>query len=757
MKTTHIEAGRRPGNTGRRAFLKSAGALVIGFNLPLATMRAAEAAGLSPSFPLDAVDSWLRIDGAGNVTLLSGKVELGTGIMTAFAQIVAEELDVPLKRVTVIQGDTAQTPDQGVTSASRSISVGGPQVRRAAAEARQVLLGMASERLGVPASELTVSNGAISHGKSRVTYASLIGDQQFDRRIGEQVALKKPADYKVVGTSVPRVDIPPKVTGEFTYVQDVRLPGMLHARVIRPAAVGAALVNAGTLPNRPNVRIVAKKDFLAVVAPTEWEAIRAAAELKPQWSGGGGMPAMAKWTDTMRAMRSFDVVTKRVGDVDAGLQRAAKTIAATYTWPFQSHASIGPSCAVADVRRDGTTTIWSNTQDVYMQREAVARLLGSAKENVRIIFIEGSGCYGHNGSDDALGDAALLSKEVGVPVRVQWMRHDEFGWAPRGAPYMVDVKGALNEKGEIGAWDLQPWAMTHSARYRHYGNRVSGYLLATQLSGGKVDVPLVAEPGRIINTGSTGADRQIYKIANERITVHGLQTAEPHPLRPTELRSVAGLGSFFASESFVDELAHSAGKDPLQFRLAHLTDKRAIEVLNAVAKLADWDTRVSPKPAAPGTAMRTGRGVSFYAAKDTYVALVAEVEVHAETGKVRVTRINVAHDCGLIINPDGLKNQIEGNAVQAVSRTLMEVVKWDESRVTSLDWQSYPILRFPEVPDVRVTLINRPDSPSGGAGEATTYPLAGAVGNAVFDALGVRVRQGPLTPENVKAAMMANA
>ncbi|MDB5727904.1 MAG: putative isoquinoline 1-oxidoreductase subunit beta IorB, molybdoprotein [Noviherbaspirillum sp.] len=758
MKTMHTNAtGGQLGSAGRRTFLKGTGALVVAFHLPLAASRTAQAAGLSPSVPLNAVDSWLRIDGSGKVTLLSGKVELGTGIMTAYAQIVAEELDVPLKSVTVIQGDTAQTPDQGVTSASRSISVGGPQVRRAAAEARQALLGMAAERFGVPASELTVSQGIVSHGASRVSYAKLIGDQRFERTINEKVVLKKPADYKVVGTSARRVDIPGKVTADFTYIQDVRVPGMLHARVIRPAAIGATLVNAGTLPNRPKVSIVSKKNFLAVVAPTEWEAVQAARELKPEWSGGGGLPPAAKLPDTMRAMKSFDIETKRVGDVEAGLQRATKTLSATYTWPFQSHGSIGPSCAVADVRRDGTTTVWSNTQDVYMQREAVARLLGSARENVRIIFVEGSGCYGHNGSDDAIGDAALLSQEVGAPVRVQWMRHDEFGWAARGAPYMVDVKGGINDSGEVTAWELQPWAMTHSARYRHYGNRVSGYLLATQLSGGKVDVPLVAEKGKLINTGASGADRQIYKVANERILVHGLQTDEPHPLRPTEFRSVAGLGSFFASESFFDELAHGAGKDPLQFRLAHLTDKRGIEVLNAVAKLSKWESRASPNPAAKGQTMRTGRGVSFYAAKDTYVALVAEVEVDTASGKVRVTRVNVAHDCGLIINPDGLKNQIEGNAVQAVSRSLMEAVNWDESRVTSLDWQSYPILRFPDVPDVQVTLISRPDSPAGGAGEATTYPMAGAVGNAVFDAIGVRVRQGPFTPEHVKAALSASA
>ncbi|MDB5795038.1 MAG: putative isoquinoline 1-oxidoreductase subunit beta IorB, molybdoprotein, partial [Noviherbaspirillum sp.] len=371
MKTMHTNAtGGQLGSAGRRTFLKGTGALVVAFHLPLAASRTAQAAGLSPSVPLNAVDSWLRIDGSGKVTLLSGKVELGTGIMTAYAQIVAEELDVPLKSVTVIQGDTAQTPDQGVTSASRSISVGGPQVRRAAAEARQALLGMAAERFGVPASELTVSQGIVSHGASRVSYAKLIGDQRFERTINEKVVLKKPADYKVVGTSARRVDIPGKVTADFTYIQDVRVPGMLHARVIRPAAIGATLASAGTLPNRPKVRIVVKKDFLAVVAPTEWEAVQAARELKPQWSGGGGLPTMRDFDAALRAMPSHDVVIKSAGDLEAGLRQASRTLSATYSWPFQSHGSIGPSCAVADVRGDGTATLWSSTQDVYMQREA---------------------------------------------------------------------------------------------------------------------------------------------------------------------------------------------------------------------------------------------------------------------------------------------------------------------------------------------------------------------------------------------------
>ncbi|MDB5729296.1 MAG: putative isoquinoline 1-oxidoreductase subunit beta IorB, molybdoprotein [Noviherbaspirillum sp.] len=744
--------GAGPASAGRRRFFKESGALVIAFSLPAAMPRAA---GLSPAISPKAVDSWLKIDSAGKVTLLCGKVELGTGISTAFAQIAAEELDVPLARVEVIHGDTARTPDQGVTSASRSIAIGGPPVRQAAAEARQALLGMASQRLGVPPESLRTADGYVSSGVRRVSYGALIGGQEFKREVSGKAPLKKPADYKIVGTSARRVDIPGKVTADFTYMQDVRVPGMLHARVIRPAAIGATLVNAGTLPNRPKVRIVSKKNFLAVVAPTEWEAVQAARELKPEWSGGGGLPAMSSFDAALRAMPSHDVVIKTAGDLEAGLRQASKTLSATYSWPFHSHGSIGPSCAVADVRGDGTAMVWSSTQDVYMQREAVARLIGSAKENVRVIYVEGSGCYGHNGSDDANGDAALLSKELGAPVRVQWMRHDEFGWAPRGAPYLMEMKAGLNEAGDITAWDRQAWVLTHSARYSRYGERTSGYLLATQLSGGKVDVPLVSEPGKIINNAAIGGVRTVlYQVPVLRTLVHGLQTAEPHPLRPTELRSVSGLGGLFACESFLDELAASAGRDPLQYRLARLDNRRAIDVLEAVARLAGWEPRASPAPRRTDGGLMTGRGVALYG-ENTFVAVVAEVAVNGATGEVRVSRVHVAHDCGLIINPDGLKNQIEGNVVQSTSRCMLEQVTWDGAGVTSLDWQSYPILRFPDVPDVRITLINRPDVPATGGGEGTTYPMAAAIGNAVFDATGARLRQGPFTPERMKAALAA--
>jgi nicotinate dehydrogenase subunit B len=738
----------------RRTLLRGAGALVLSFSIHAS--RASTAPGAKPTSP-KVLDSWLAIDGKGRVSLYCGKVEIGQGIATAFAQIVAEELDVPFEQVTVIQADTAQTPDQGVTSASRSIAFGGVEVRQAAAEARQYLLKLAGQRFAVAPESLAVSDGVVSDGSRRVSYSELIGGRPFDRQISGRAPVKKRSDYKVVGTSVRRIDIPRKVNGQFCFIQDVRLQDMLHARVVRPAAIGAKLkrvVGFGT--DRPNVKVVRKNDFLAVVAPSEWEAIEAAADLRVEWSEGIRLPAFADLETELRNMPIADVVIKSSGDLGAGFRAASKIVSSTYVWPFQAHGSIGPSCAVADVRPDGTATVWSATQDVYMQREAVARLLKLPKENVRIIYVEGSGCYGHNGSDDANGDAALLSQELGRPVRVQWMRHDEHGWAPRGAPYLVDLRAGLNDKGAITAWDFQSWATTHSARYRHYGDRVSGYLLASQLSGGEVDVPLIAEPGKMINTGSIAGTVPTYSLPSARVLIHGLPTKEPHPLRPTELRSTSALAATFAIESFVDELAASVGEDPVRFRLAQLTDPRSIDVLKAVRELVNWQARPSPKPRSAAD-VRTGRGVALLGnAGGTYAAAVAEVAVD-RNGRIRVMRLSIAHDCGLIVNPDGLTNQIEGNLLQAMSRSLFEQVQWDQSGVTSLDWISYPILRFPDVPDVQISLINRPDVDPSGAGERATMPIGAAIANAVFDAVGARIRHGPFTPDRLKAAMSPRA
>jgi nicotinate dehydrogenase subunit B len=745
MQTNHDMISCAAVSVERRRFLKGVGALVVTFCL--------DRSGLADDAQGPELDAWLSVDGTGRVTLLSGKVELGQGIVTAFAQIAAEELDVPFDSIMVVQGDTSKTPDQGITSASRSIATGGPQIRQAAAEARRALLERASKHLGVSIDELKVTDGVISDGTAKVSYAELIGDKTFNRRIDGKAPVKPHANYKIVGKPIARIDIPEKVTGRFTYVQDVRLPGMLHGRVVRPPSIGASLIEVhGFSRNRPDVQIVRKKDFLAVVAPTEWEAIEAAADLKATWSPGPALQTSDDLAATLRAMPTADAVTKISGKLDDGFVAATRIVSATYLWPFQSHGSIGPSCAVADVRQDGTATIWSATQDIYMQREAVARLLKIPTGNVRIIYVEGSGCYGHNGSDDANGDAALLSQEVGRPVRVQWMRHDEHAWAPRGAPLLVDLRAGLNAAGAVTAWDFQSWALTHSGRYRHYGKRVSGYLLASQLSGREIDVPLVVESGRIINTAAISGTSPNYNFPHARTLVHGLPTTEPHPLRPTEFRSVSALAAVFAVESFIDELAVAGGQDPLQFRISHLQDPRSIRALQEVARLSDWQPRSASKSRDHNGRLLSGRGVA-QASYNTYVAAVADVDVDSASGEIHVRRIYMAHDCGMIVNPDGLRSQIEGNLIQAASRSLLEEVKWDSAKVTSVDWSTYPILKFPAIPELRISLIDNPDTASSGAGEAATMPVGAAIANAVFDAVGARLRRGPFTPTRVKAAM----
>ena len=393
----------------------------------------------------------------------------------------------------------------------------------AAAEARQALLELASERLNLPVSELTVADGVVSGGASKIAYADLVGNKTFSRRVSKKASTKRHTDYKIVGKPAQRIDIPDKVTGHFSYVQDIRLPGMVHGRVVRPPSIGATLIKVtGFSRSRPEVKIVAKKDFLAVVAPSEWEAIEAAADLRAQWSSGTGLAPHSDLGATLRAMPSVDVVTRSNGNIEEGFQIAARTLNATYLWPFQAHGSIGPSCAVADVRADGTATVWSATQDVHMQREAVARLLNIRPPTFASSMSKAL-AYGHNGSDDANGDVALLSQEVGRPVRVQWMRHDEHGWAPRGAPLLVDLRAGLSAQGTVTAWDFQSWALTRQRAYRHYGKRVSGYLLASQLSGGRRR-PAVAEAGRIINAGATSGTNPTYSFPHARTLIYGLPT-----------------------------------------------------------------------------------------------------------------------------------------------------------------------------------------------------------------------------------------
>ena len=699
--------------------------------------NAAEGAGRSAA---NQVDSWLAIDQSGQVTIFSGRVELGTGVRTALAQIAADELYVPFARVTMVQGDTARTPDEGYTAGSKTIQVGGVAVRKAAAEARTALLQLAGDRLKAGPGDLVIKDGVISvrnDPSKSVGYGDLVGGRKINRTVSNDTKTKSPSEYTIVGQSVPRLDLPGKLTGAPSYVQDVRLPGMLHGRVVRPAGVGATVnsVDESSVANMPGLlKVVRIGNFVGVVAQREEQAIQAARQLKVDWNVPASLPQQAQLFDWMRQQRTEDRALTSNGNVEDAL-RGATELRATYSQPYQMHGSIGPSCAVADVQGD-RYTVYSSTQGVYPLRGALAQLLGVAPQNVHVIHVEGSGCYGHNGFDDAAGDAVLLARAVGKPVRVQWMRQDEHGWEPKGPAMLIDLRGAVDGQGKVLAWDYHVWTPTHTTR--------PGGMAANLLPGQLVEP--APPPAR---NGYVGGDRNArtnYSFANQHVTAHWLPNS---PLRPSALRSLGAMANAFANESFMDELAYAAGVDPVEFRLRHLADPRAQAVVRAAADKSGWSPHTAPAKSG------TGRGVAYsqYENNEAYVATVAEVSVDPNDGRVRVNRVVTAHDCGLIINPDGLTNQIEGNVIQATSRALLEQVTFDQSRVTSLDWHSYPILRFPDIPTVEVVLINHPDQPAFGAGEPSTLTVAPVIANAIYDATGARVRDIPLTAERVKAVL----
>ncbi len=723
----------------RREFLKSAGVVIVTFAWPTSL-------GAQPARETTAagVDAWLAVAADGAVTLFTGKVEIGTGVSTALAQIVAEELDVRVERVGVIQGDTERTPNQGYTAGSKTIQQGGPPIRQAAAEARRTLVGLAAARLGVMPEQLGVDDGVVAlrgDAARRVTYAELIGGRRFERAVSTSTPTKRPGEYRVVGTSVARVDIPGKVTGAPSYVHDLRLPGMLHARVVRPPTIGATVesIDASSVREVPgHVRVIREANFIGVVAEREEQAIRAAQVLKVTWRESATLPDIADLHREIRAARTTDKTVSSRGDITAGFAGAVRTIAATYEWPFQMHASLGPSCSVADVT-DERATIWCSSQGVFGLRGSLAKLLNRPAERIHLVFAEGAGCYGHNGADDVAADAALLSRAVGRPVRVQWMRHDEHAWEPKGPAMVMQARGAVDGNGRAVAWEYEVWSPTHSTRPR--GD--AGETLAGQLQGLPIKVPFI---------GGDRNARHGYEIDNDRVVIHWLVDM---PLRVSALRGLGAPQNTFANESFIDELAALAGADPVDFRLRHLRDQRAIDVVRAAASLASWQPRIGAAGRAENPIAR-GRGFAYaqYENENAYVAMVADVEVDRRTGAIRVRRVFVAHDCGLIVNPDGVRNQIEGNVVQTISRTLKEEVRFDRRRVTSLDWQSYPLLRFSEVPEaIEITLIDRRDQPSVGAGEPAACPVPAAIANAVFAATGVRLRRVPFTPERVKEAL----
>jgi nicotinate dehydrogenase subunit B len=695
--------------------------------------------------PNNWLDDWIAIGTDGTITALSGKVEIGTGVRTALAQIVAEELDVALEQVRMVMGDTALTPDEGYTAGSMTIHSSGTALRQAAAEARRAMLEMAAQQLDANLDELSIQDGVITVAydpERSVTYAELMGGKLFNLPVTDQAPLKPPDRYRIVGTSTPRQDLPRKVTGGPSFIQDLKVPGMVHARLVRPPNPAAKLVgmDESSVKNIPGlIRVVQRGNFIGVIAEREEQAIQAARQLKVEWQETSVYPRMQDLYSALRSQPTQDSVLVEQGDFEKAFAGAAQQLHATYYQPYHAHASIGPSCAVAEVKGD-QITVWASTQGPYPLRGALAELLGLPVENVHLIHVEGAGCYGQNGSDDAAADAVILAQAVGRPVRVQWTRQDEFLWEPKSPAMVMEVHGGLDSRGNVIAWDYHVWSPSHARR-----PRFAGQLLASQLISGQP-----APQPRF----SFGAERNAptnYSFPTQRVTVHYVADSF---LRVSSFRSLGGSMNTFANESFIDELAAAAGADPVEYRLRYLADPRERAVLAAAAQKAGWDPR--PAPLANGTDIAEGRGAAFarYENDQAIAACIAEVQVEKRTGVVRVKRIVVAHDSGLIINPDGVKNQIEGNVVQSLSRALKEEVGFDERRITSLDWQTYPILTFSDVPEIEIVLIDRPDQPAIGAGEPSTVTTAAAVANAIFDATGVRLRQIPFTPERVRAALL---
>lgn len=740
----------------RRSFLK-ASSLTVAFSLTSLSPLLAQ----TPTKPVlpgslntnRMLDGWLRINTNGTVTMFTGKVELGQGILTALTQMVSDELDVDLKRLEVISGNTALTPNEGVTAGSLSVQDSGTALRFASAQARGLLLLAAAERLDVPVADLRVTDGTISSAKGTTTYWQVTNDAMFKREASTSFSPKPPAQHRLMGQSVQRRDIPGKVTGAEVYVQDMRLPNMVHGRLVRPPTPRARLVSVdeAAIRRMPGVvGLLRDGNFLAVAAEREEQAIAAAIALRAsaRWDDPADLPPIgAELFAHMRRQRTADsVVSEKKPPADT--PAATKTLTATYTRPYQAHASIGPSCALAQWN-DDKLQVWCSSQSVFPLRIDLAKALRMPQEKITVSHREGSGCYGHNGADDVALDAALLAKAVpGKPVRLQWMRADEFGWEPLGSPMVMDLKGSLDASGKIVDWNHELWSYTHSTRpYDPEGvNLTASWLIKDSHPPG---------PARNIPQPSGGSDRNalpLYMFPQQKVTNHLLLQA---PIRTSALRGLGAYANTFALESFMDEMAALAGVDPVEFRLRHLADPRARAVIEKTASIANWKTAVaSTSPKATGGVLK-GRGVGFSKYKNmaSYCAVIADIAVDTRSGVVRIEQVWSTAEAGLIINPDGLRNQIEGGIIQSASWTLFESVKYDSKQKLVQNWADYPIMRFSDVPVLQVELINRPDERSLGAGEGSQGPTVGAIANAFANATGRRIRDLPLTPERVKQAL----
>ncbi|HEX5572300.1 MAG TPA: molybdopterin cofactor-binding domain-containing protein [Ktedonobacterales bacterium] len=698
------------------------------------------------------IDDWLAIAPDGVVTVFTGKVELGTGVRTALAQIVADELDVALDRVRVVMGDTARTPDEGLTVGSQTVATFWGAARLVAAEARRALLALAAERLGAPPDALRVSAGIVSRRDApeesddparSVTYADLLGGKPFGLPVTGSAPPKAQADNRLIGSASARLDLADKFFGGAAFIHDLRVPEMLHGRVVRPPSPGATLraLDDSALSAIPGARAVRLGDFVGVVAEREEQAIRAARLLRLSWDESSALPPQEALYDALRQASTRDDIEQERGDVAAALAGAARVVGARYHQPYQAHASLGPSCAVARVEADGALTVWCSSPGVFALRGALADLLDLPAERLHAIYLEGSGSYGQSGSDDVAADAALLARAVGRPVRVQWSREDEFAWEPKAAAMVIEARAGLDAEGQIVGWRHDVWTPSHANRPRRALDLIAGQLVASA----------AAPPKEFLYGGQRNSTTE-YAVPNTRVAIHWLARS---PLRVSSMRSLGGAANTFANESLMDELALAAESDPVAFRLRHLTDPRARAVVEAAAQQARWGEPIAADAADAAGGVALGRGMAFarYENTEAYVAAVAEVAVERATGAVRVRRVVVAHDCGLIVNPDGVRNQIEGNVIQATSRALKEEVRFDATHITSLDWQSYPILTFSEVPEIEVVLIDRPEEKPVGAGEPATVVMAPAIANAIANATGARLRQIPFTPARVRQAL----
>ena len=730
----------------RRQFLATGGALVVAFSLAPASGLFAQKSG-GPKLPgsLDTnpmLDSWIRIDADGGITLFTGKAELGQGVKTALIQIAAEQLYVQPARISLVTADTRRTPDEGYTAGSNSMKDSGTAIMNAAAQVREILLARASERLAVSGDRLKVQDGVIvADDGRRLGYGELVGDALTQTRAQPRSKLKDPATYTVVGKAMQRVDIPAKVTGGAAYVQDLRLPGMVHARVVRPPSYGARLreLRTADVEKMPGVlKIVRDGSFVAVIAAREFEAILAMRALAAaaRWDEHPTLPAQADLYPYLKKLPA-DVAVELNNQAPAGA--AARTLEASYRRPYQMHGAIGPSCAVA-LFKDGGLTVWTHSQGVYPLRKSIAEMLGLQQDRVQCVHLEGSGCYGHNAADDAGADAALIARAFpDRPVRVQWMREQEHAWEPYGPAMLTSAKAALDSSGNIVAWEYEVTSNTHSMRPGGAGNLLPAWHL---------EKPFTPAAPRPIPLPEGGGDRNaipLYRLPNARV-VHRFVPAMP--VRVSALRGLGAYMNIFSIESFIDELAIAAGADPVEFRLRHLDDARARDVISLAASRFDWPSN--------GRIPGRGRGFAFARYKNlgAYLAIALEVDLARETGDVRILRVVAAVDSGQAVNPDGIRNQVEGGIIQSASWTLHEAVEFDTTGIKSTDWSRYPILRFPEIPEkVEVHVIDRPGEAFLGTGEAAQGPTAAAIGNAIANASGARVRELPLDRRRVKGAI----